>query len=120
MGTKKYYECADCGFEWELFTKQPSYVFSGSIIQKYCPKTQEITSVCRSILTNEVSVSCIKNSDSEKIDSTSPCFNCNGDCLQDLEVLSWNSAEHKDAEAYKCPHCGNILQNNHRIIIFAD
>ena len=53
----------------------------------------------------------------EEAREETPCQNCRGECLQDLEILTLDS---EAVEAYKCPRCGDELQCDHMTMIFVD
>ena len=112
MGQMTHYVCESCGFEADLGTRQPYYVMSGSITEKYCPQTGEIVEIFRENDAGPPEISC-----QEEAREETPCQNCRGECLQDLEILTLDS---EAVEAYKCPRCGDELQCDHMTMIFVD
>ena len=67
------YVCRNCGFEAELGSRQPYYVMSGSITEKYCPQTGEIVEIFREYDAGPPEISCQKE---KRLDA--PCQNCRG------------------------------------------
>ena len=106
------YVCKNCGFEAELGSRQPYYVMMGSITEKYCPQTGEIVEIFREYDAGPPEISC-----QEEAREETPCQNCRGECLQDLEILTLDS---EAVEACECPRCGDELQCDHMTMIFVD
>lgn len=106
MGTLYSYHCPQCDFKAALSTKQPYHLFSGSVLQKYCPATEQIVKLFKDHMTAETRISCQDPKWQEKLDDPSPCQNCKGECLKELENIP------------QCPRCGSEM----RIcgVIFAD
>ena len=117
MGQMTHYVCESCGFEAELGATQPYYVMSGSLTDKYCPKTGEIVEIFREYDQGPEEICCQAEDWQEEFGDPAFCQNCKGECLQDLEILTLDS---EAVEAYKCPRCGDELQCDHMTVIFVD
>ena len=107
MGTMTLYVCKNCGFEAELGTTQPYYVMSGSLTDKYCPKTGEIVEIFREYDQGPEEICCQAEDWQEEFGDPALCRDCKGECLKDLEML--DREEESDFQGYKCPRCGSDL-----------
>jgi hypothetical protein len=121
MGQMGHFMCENCGFEAELGFSQPYYVMSGSITEKYCPRTGEIINVFRQYDAGPPEIGCQAEDYREQLHDPELCKNCKGECLQDLEIIdSVDDGDDKDVESYKCPRCGGTLRNDFTVMIFVD
>ena len=107
MGTLYIYQCRKCGFEANLGSTQPYYVFTGSILQKYCPKTEQIVELFKMRDQGEPRLSCQDPDWQKELEDSTPCQNCKGECLEDLAL----------SPVYKCPRCGNTIMDVAGIIM---
>lgn len=114
MGTMTLYVCKNCGFEAELGTTQPYYIMSGSLTDKYCPKTGEIVEIFREYDQGPEEIGCQAEDWQEEFGDPAFCQNCKGECLKALEILS---LEDNESGTYCCPRCGDSLQRTLSIIL---
>ena len=113
MGTLYIYQCRKCGFEADRGSTQPYYVFSGSILQKYCPKTEQIVELFKMWDQGEPRLSCQDPDWQKELEDSTPCQNCKGACLKDLDIQTISD----DWAIYTCPRCGNTKMDATGIIM---
>lgn len=109
MSTKRGFICDKCHLKVVLATSQPSYIMAGEVLEKYCPKTREFTYVFRSIWENKIKIGCLDKKVQEEFYDATPCQNCSGECLQDIEIIEQSGCD-QEGEKYRCPACGGVLQ----------
>jgi hypothetical protein len=110
MGEMYGLRCKKCGFEAELGTEQPYFTMSGSLTDKYCPKTEQIVCISRVFGVEEPEISCQNEEWQKEFGAPDLCRDCKGECLQDLESLAPEGDE--EFRGYKCPRCGGDLDRN--------
>lgn len=107
MGKTMGFKCRNCGFEAEIGNEQPYFTMSGSLLDKYCPKTGKIVTVFTSLYDDTPKICCQDKEWQLEFGNSTLCRNCKGECLQDLEMLA--ASEESGVQGYKCPTCGNDL-----------
>ena len=117
MGTMYGFKCRNCEFEAKLGEQQPYYLMSGSVTDKYCPKTGEFVGVFTNYYDNMTKISCKEEWWQREFGNPVHCLNCKGECLQDLEMLAASDAS--EFCGYKCPRCGSDLNWN-CVVSFSD
>ena len=112
MGTAFGFKCRNCEFEANLGATQPYFLMSGSVTDKYCPKTGEIVRVFTGYYDNKTEIKCQDKEWQKEFGNPAACRNCKGECLQDLEMLAVSDDSEIWGEkfgGYKCPRCGSDL-----------